>query len=62
MEQKPKVKRALAGEFYPRKLSKTGGTRMLSVGRVLPKDWQMVKLEVVKLEGDECILKLVRLI
>lgn len=62
MELKPKTKRTQAGEFYSRKLSKAGGTRILSVGRVLPADWQVVKLSVVKLEGNECLLKLVRLI
>lgn len=62
MKQKLEVKRVGTGAFYTRKLTKTGGTRMLSVGRVLPTDWQVVKLSVVKLEGDECILRLVRLI
>lgn len=61
MNQKPKTERIEAGEFYPRKIAKSGNDRYIAVTRILPKDWQMVKLSVVKLEENECILKLVRL-
>ena len=61
MEALPKVKPKKSNSFYPRKLVGSGGTRTLSVGRILPASWAMVKISVVKLEGNECILKLERL-
>lgn len=61
MELKGKTKRTVSGEFYPRKIAKSGNARYIAVSRILPKDWQMVKLSVVKLERNECILKLERL-
>lgn len=57
-----KVKRVNSKPFYPRKIGKAGHTRTLSVGRILPNDWEMVKVSVLKLEGKECILKVERLI
>jgi len=50
------------GVFYSRKLVGTGGTRTLSVGKLLPTDWQLVNISVLKLEGKECILKIERLV
>jgi len=61
LEQKPKVKGITSGEFYPRKIARSGHARYIAVTRILPKDWSMVKLSVVKLEGDECILRLIKL-
>jgi len=57
-----KVKRPNSKLFYSRKIGKAGHTRTLSVGRILPSDWLVVKVEVLKLEGKECILKIERLI
>ncbi|GAJ02881.1 unnamed protein product [marine sediment metagenome] len=51
-----------ANTFYPRKIGKAGHTRTLSVGRILPPDWVMVKVSVQSLVGKECILKIERLI
>lgn len=48
--------------FYPRKIGKAGGTRTLSVGSILPASWQVVKVTVLKLEGDECILSIKKLV
>lgn len=55
------TKLPLAGETFPRKIAKSGNARYIAVSRVLPMDWQMVKLSVLKLEGNECILKLEKL-
>ena len=62
MELKPKIRRTKSGEFFPRKVARSGNARYVAVTRILPKDWEMVKLSVVKLEGDICILRLQRLI
>ena len=61
METRPKVKQKKTNSFYPRKLVGSGGTRTLSLGKILPSDWAMVKVSVLKREGNECILKLERL-
>jgi len=61
METSPKIKRKKANSFYPRKLVGSGGTRTLSLGKILPGDWTMVKVSVLKREGNECILKLEKL-
>lgn len=60
--QESKAKQAQASEFYLRKVAKSGNARYVAVSRVLPKEWQVVKLSVVKLEGSECILRLIRVI
>lgn len=61
MEIKPKVKQSKGTEFYARRVARSGNSRYIAVSRILPKHWNMVKINVVKLEGDECILRLVRL-
>lgn len=48
--------------FYPRKIGKAGSTRTLSVGKILPSDWAVVKVTIEKLEGNICILKIERLV
>jgi len=48
--------------FYARKVAKSGAARYIAVSRILPPDWQMVKVSVEKLEGNICILRLERLI
>lgn len=62
MQQRKFIKPERHTAFYPRRLVKTGSTRMLAVGKVVPQDWEMVKVSLVKLEGNECIIKLERLI
>lgn len=47
--------------FYHRKLVRSGSTRTLSVGRILPTDWLIVKLRVVKMEGRTCLLEIIKL-
>jgi len=39
-------------------LTKSGSTRYLNIGTVLPKDWVVVKLTLEKLEAGVAILKL----
>ena len=44
--------------FHVRKLTKSGSSRYLSIGTIIPIDWTAVKMTVEKLEGGICILKL----
>ena len=44
--------------FYLRKLAKSGSSRYLSVGTILPKDWEAVKVYVVYLDSQKCILEI----
>jgi len=62
VEQKLRVKPKRPNAFYFRKIGKAGGTRTLSVGQILPPDWMVVKVTIEKLEGDECILKVKKLV
>jgi len=62
MEQKKFIRLKRHNAFYPRRLVKTGSTRMLAVGKIVPVDWEMVKVSLVKLEGNVCLIKLERLI
>ena len=44
--------------FSVKKLARSGNTRYLSVGTLLPPSWEVVKVFVVKLDGGVCILRL----
>lgn len=62
MVNKTETKSKKANAFFPRKIGKAGGTRTLSVGSILPSSWMVVKVTVLKLEGDECILRITKLV
>ena len=62
MVNRVKITTKKQNSFYPRKIGKAGHTRTLSVGKILPSDWAMVKVSVLKLEGKECILRIEKLI
>lgn len=44
--------------FSVRKIAKSGNTRYLSVGSILPPEWEVVKVTVLKIEGGVCVLRL----
>jgi len=44
--------------FQVRRLTKSGSSRYLSIGTVLPQDWEIVKVFVEKLDGGVCVLRL----
>lgn len=46
------------GVFYIRKLAKSGNSRYLSVGSILPKEWLAVKVFVVEATHDHWVLRL----
>lgn len=50
-----------ATTFYHRKLTPSGGTRTLSVGRILPSDWLIVKIQVLKQDDRVCVLEFTKL-
>lgn len=47
--------------FFHRKVGRRGATRSLSVGKILPTDWYLVKVRVIKLEGKTCLLEITKL-
>jgi len=47
--------------FYLRKLTKAGGARYLSVGKILPPDWQAVKVYVGTPADGIIILQLIQI-
>ena len=53
-----RVKRDNQLPYSYRKVGKRGGTRSISVGRILPPDWLIVKLRVIELKDKVCILQL----
>ena len=44
--------------FTIKKIAKSGSSRYLSVGTILPPDWEAVKVFVEKINGGVCILRL----
>lgn len=47
--------------FFHRKLARSGGSRYLAIGRMIPEDWLMVRIEVKKLEDKVCVLEITKL-
>lgn len=56
MKQKAKTGNSL---YY--KISKSGGTRYLAMGKILPEDWLIVKVSIEKLEDTVCFLRIEKL-
>lgn len=42
--------------FYHCKIAKSGGSRYIAIGRILPKDWIIVRLSVKRLDDKACLL------
>jgi len=47
--------------FFHRKLAKSGGSRYLAVGRMIPPDWLIVKIRVLKQDIKTCVLEITKL-
>jgi len=47
--------------FYLRKLTKAGGARYLSVGKILPPDWEAVKVYVGTPHSGMIIMQLIQI-
>jgi len=50
--------RIRADSFVLRKLSKAGAARYLSIGTILPKEWEAVKVYVVSQDATTYVLRL----
>ncbi len=46
------------GNTLYRKIAKSGNSRYLSVGKILPEDWLVVKVSIEKLEDTVCVLRI----
>lgn len=60
-ERKPQTVNTKVPESKPfvvRKLARSGHTRYLSVGTILPDHWDTVKVIVDHIDTDKCTLKL----
>jgi len=44
--------------FTVRRINKSGNSRYLNIGTVIPEGWTHVKVIVEELTGDVCVLKL----
>jgi len=47
--------------FFLRKLTKAGGARYLSVGKILPPDWEAVKVYMSVTTDTSILLKLIQI-
>uniref|UniRef100_A0A6H2A3F0 Uncharacterized protein n=1 Tax=viral metagenome TaxID=1070528 RepID=A0A6H2A3F0_9ZZZZ len=47
---------------YPRKVVRQGGARTISVGKILPSDWLIVAITVVKRSEKTYVLKLEKIL
>jgi len=56
-----KRKLNISKSFYHCKIARSGGSRYIAIGRILPPDWHFVKLTVLKLEDKSCLLQLQKL-
>ncbi len=61
IQGKEQKKQSLGATFDLRKLTKSGSSRYLNVGSILPKDWIAVKVYTQGIQGDICDLRLVRI-
>lgn len=61
MMPETKVKPGNRLPYSYRKIGKRGGTRSISIGRILPPDWLIVKLKVIELKDKVCILQITKL-
>uniref|UniRef100_A0A6H2A4P3 Uncharacterized protein n=1 Tax=viral metagenome TaxID=1070528 RepID=A0A6H2A4P3_9ZZZZ len=47
--------------FFHRKIAKSGNSRYLAVGKILPEDWHVLRVEVAELKDKHCILQITKL-
>ena len=52
------MRNVLSKPFTIRKIAKSGSSRYLSIGTLLPSDWVAVKVFIEKLDGGVCVLRL----
>lgn len=47
--------------FWHRKIAKSGSSRYLAVGKIIPDDWLVVRVKVIKREDKVCVLEITKL-
>ena len=47
--------------FWHRKLGKPDSARSMSMRNILPESWYLVRVKIVKLEGNTCLLEVSKL-
>jgi hypothetical protein len=52
----------MTAETYDRKVVKMGNTRVLCVGRIIPDDWQYVRITVKKAKNGERYIEIRKLL
>ena len=57
--KREKIQKLSAQNYYIRKLAKSGSSRYLSIGVILPKEWEAVKIYVENLSPESCLLRIV---
>ena len=58
MSNKLPVMKVKDKSYLLRRIAKSGNSRYLSVGTIVPKEWEVVKVYVVESRYDRCILRL----
>lgn len=48
--------------FFDRKIRKTGNTKSVSLGKILPQSWYYTRLEIVGREADSVTVKFTKLL
>lgn len=59
IQKQPKLKKQ--EPFYHRKLARSGGSRYLAVGKLLPEDWLYVRVIIREMKEKACILEIIKL-
>lgn len=48
--------------FFDRRVRMTGGTKSVSLGKILPDSWSYIRVEVVDRDSDAVTIKLTKLL
>lgn len=58
MTKKLPVKVRQDTSYHLRRLARSGSSRYLSVGKLLPPDWDMVKVFILNMDKERCTIRL----
>jgi hypothetical protein len=61
MVQGAKLKTQAERPFWHRKIARSGGSRYLAIGKMIPLDWLVVRVEMLRLEGKVCDIRITKL-
>ena len=60
--QEPRAKKMIFQPFYHRKVARGGSSRYMTMNKILPDDWVIVKVEVVGREENVRIIRITKLV